>query len=60
MRVPVKWATILMEEGVLAHREAEIAAKGGHGPNTIDADSETTESLARKLGQIKQVAVVKK
>lgn len=58
MRVPVKWATILMEEGVLVHREAERAAKSRpRNTKAIQADEETTENLIRKIGPVKGVAV---
>lgn len=58
MRVPVKWATILMEEGVLVHREAERAAKSRpRNTKAIRADEESTENLIRKIGPVKGVAV---
>lgn len=58
MRLPVKWATILMEQGVIEHREAERAAK--ERPRTdgmMDADKMSTADLIQKLGPGKNVAV---
>lgn len=50
--LPVKWVTMLLEEGVIIDREAEIRRKGGDPTPVGEYRDEPIEKFARRFREI--------